>query len=209
MTRSTSSPALVALLLSTSLLLPACSLLPAAKPVDVYQLPTALARLPGQAPVLPVSLRVMRPAASTLLAGQRLLVQPEGDRISYYKGAQWSEPAPVLLRKRLLDALRADGRIATLSSDERILQADFELDGELRQFQSVYRAGKPEVLLVLEFHLVRTASQRILASRRFEIVQAASDAALPAVVQAFGDASDQLAREVATWSVTQLQQATR
>lgn len=197
------------LLLPASLVLPACSLLPAAAPVDVYQLPTALPRQPASAPLLPLSLRVTRPAASALLAGQRLLVQPEGDRVSYYKGAQWSEPAPVLLRKRLLDALRADGRIATLSSDERILQADFELDGELRSFQSVYRDGQPEVRLALELDLVRTASQRILASRRFELVQAASGSALPAVVQAFGSVSDRLALEVTDWTVKELQQASR
>jgi cholesterol transport system auxiliary component len=209
MTSSTPSPARRALLLSASALLPACSLLPTPAPVDVYQLPTALPRQPATAPMLPLSLRVTRPAASALLAGQRLLVQPEGDRISYYKGAQWSEPAPVLLRNRLLDALRADGRIATLSSDERILQADFELDGELRRFQSVYRDGQPEVQLLLELHLVRTATQRILASRRFELAQAASGSSLPAVVQAFGSASDRLALEVTQWTVEELQQAAR
>jgi cholesterol transport system auxiliary component len=208
MTRPIFRPALGALLLSASLL-PACSLLPAAAPVDVYQLPTNLPRQPGSATELSVSLRVTRPTASALLAGQRLLVQPEGDRISYYKGAQWSEPAPVLLRNRVLDALRSDGRIATLSNDERILQADFELGGELRGFQSVYRDGRPEVRLVLDLQLVRTASQRILASRRFELVHATTSSDLPAVVQAFGSASDQLALEVTQWAVSQLQQATR
>ncbi len=197
------------LLLPASLVLPACSLLPAAAPVDVYQLPTALPRQPASAPLLPLSLRVTRPAASALLAGQRLLVQPEGDRVSYYKGAQWSEPAPVLLRKRLLDALRAYGRIATLSSDERILQADFELDGELRAFQSVYREGRPEVLLQLDMRLVHSASRRIIASGRFELAQAAAGTALPAVVQAFGAGSDRVAREIADWTVTQLRQAPR
>ncbi len=187
-------------------MLPACSLLPAPAPVEVYQLPTTLLRQATSAPLLALSLRVTRPAAGALLAGQRLLVQPGGDRISYYKGAQWSEPAPVLLRNRLLDAL-ADGRIATVSSDERILQADFELDSELRAFQSVYRNGRPEVLLRLDLRLVRTASQRIVASHRFELTQAAADSALPAVVHAFGAASDRLALEVSDWTLAQLQAA--
>ena len=197
------------LMLAASTALPACSLLPAPSPVEVYQLPGALPRRDSAAPVLPLSLRVMRPAASALLAGQRLLVQPDGDRISYYKGAQWSEPVPVLLRNRLLDALRADGRIGTLSSDERILQADFELDGELRAFQSVYREGRPEVLLQLDMRLVHSASRRIIASCRFELAQAAAGTALPAVVQAFGAGSDRVAQEIADWTVTQLRQATR
>ena len=193
-------------------LLAGCSVLPQAAPVDLYQLPSALPqRLPSadqSAPRLE-SLRVMRPTAGTLLAGQRIIVLPAGDRVSHYKGAQWSEPAPLLLRNRLLDALRSQARLATLSSDDRMLQADFELDGELRAFQSIYQDGLPQVLLRLELRLVRTATQRVVASHRFEQRQPATGSALPAVVSAFGQASDRLALQVADWSVEQIAQAAR
>ena len=193
-------------------LLASCSLLPKSAPVELYQLPSALPQATlgrGGDTQRPESLRVTRPAAGTLLAGQRIIVLPAGDQVSHYKGAQWSEPAPLLLRNRLLDALRSDGRITQLSSDDRMLQADFELDGELRAFQSVYRDGSPQVLLRLDLRLVRPATQRIVASRRFEQVQPASEAALPAVVRAFGQASDRLALQVADWSVEQIAQAPR
>ncbi len=190
-------------------LLAGCSVLPKSAPVEVYLLPSALPPPATQTPgtALPASLRVTRPAAGPLLAGQRVIVQPEGDRVSYYKGAQWSESAPQLLRNRLLDALRSDGRIATLSSDDHILQADFELDGDLRAFQSVYRNGQVEVLLRLDLRLVRPATQRIVASRRFELTEPASDSNLPAVVRAFGTASDRLARQVVDWTVGQMTNA--
>ncbi len=194
------------------LLLAGCSVLPKSAPVDLYQLPSSL---PLQAPSgsrtapRPESLRVTRPAAGALLAGQRIIVLPAGDRVSHYKGAQWSEPAPLLLRNRLLDALRSDGRLATLSSDDRMLQADFELDGELRAFQSVYQHGSPQVLLQLDLRLVQPATQRIIASRRFEQLQPVSGSALPAVVSAFGQASDRLALQVADWSVEQIAAAPR
>ncbi len=194
------------------LLLTGCSVLPRSAPVDVYQLPSALPP-PGSSTsrtaALPESLRVTRPAAGTLLAGQRIIVLPAGDRVSYYKGAQWSEPAPLLLRNRLLDALRSDGRLATLSSDDRMLQADFELDGDLRAFQGIYQDGSPQILLRLDLRLVRTATQRIVASRCFELLQPATDAALPAVVSAFGQASDRLALQVVDWSVEQIANAAR
>lgn len=193
-------------------LLAGCSVLPKSAPVELYQLPSALPQPAvgaGGSAQRPESLRVTRPAAGSLLAGQRIIVLPAGDQVSHYKGAQWSEPAPLLLRNRLLDALRSDGRIAQLSSDDRMLQADFELDGELRAFQSVYRDGSPQVLLRLDLRLVRPATQRIVASRRFEQLQPASDSALPAVVSAFGQASDRLALQVADWSVEQIAQAAR
>lgn len=201
----------LALAALTCSLLAGCSVLPKSAPVEVFLLPSALppAATPAPGAALPASLRVTRPAAGPLLAGQRVIVQPEGDRVSYYKGAQWSESAPQLLRNRLLDALRSDGRIATLSSDDHILQADFELDGDLRAFQSVYRQGQVQVLLRLDLRLVRPATQRIVASQRFELSQPAAGRDLTAVVRAFGEASDRLALQVVHWTVGQMSQAVR
>lgn len=186
------------------LLLSACSILPKPAPVDVYLLPAATPPNPAAAQALPWSLRVTRPASSGLLAGQRILVLPQDNRISYYKGANWSDPAPVLLRNRLLDALRSDGRIAALSNDDRILNADFELDSDLRAFQSEYHGGNPQALVRLDVRLVRPATQRIVASRRFEMRQPASGTAVTDVVTAFGAAADGLAAELADWTVAQM-----
>jgi cholesterol transport system auxiliary component len=210
-------------------LLPACSVLPEAAPLDVYVLPVstgapgasanvspgnsiaspaATSTPAGGAPsasaaarALPWSLRVVRPAAGVHLAGQRIVVMPEGNRVSVYQGAGWSDPAPALLRDRLLEAFRADGRVGALSSDERQLHADFELDSDLRAFQSEYRGGRPEAVLRLDARLVHTASRRIVASRTFEQRQPTADPAVPAVVQAFGAAADRLSAEVVEWTV--------
>lgn len=212
-------------------LLPACSVLPEAQPLDVYVLPvtgdasagavsavreTARATAPAAPASATVpagssapaatgaqawSLRVVRPAAGVHLAGQRIVVMPEGNRVSVYQGAGWSDPAPVLVRDRVLEAFRADGRVGALSSDERQLHADFELDSDLRAFQSEYRGGRPEAVLRLDARLVHTASRRIVSSRSFEHRQASADPAVPAVVQAFGTAADRLSAEVVDWTV--------
>ena len=212
-------------------LLPACSVLPEAQPLDVYVLPVtgdasagavsaARETARATAPAAPASatvpagssapaatgaqawsLRVVRPAAGVHLAGQRIVVMPEGNRVSVYQGAGWSDPAPVLVRDRVLEAFRADGRVGALSSDERQLHADFELDSDLRAFQSEYRGGRPEAVLRLDARLVHTASRRIVSSRNFEHRQASADPAVPAVVQAFGTAADRLSAEVVDWTV--------
>lgn len=186
--------------LGAAVLLQACTLLPRSEPVDVYLLPASVAPA-AAAQAAPWSLRVARPAAGTHLAGQRIVVVPEDNRVSVYKGAGWSDPAPVLVRNRLLDAFRADGRVAALSSDDRQLQADFELDSDLRAFHSEYRDGRPVAVLRLDARLVHTASRRIVASHSFEQRQPAQDAAVPAVVQAFGSAADRLAADVVAWTV--------
>lgn len=193
-------PAAIAILAAG--VLSACSILPRAEPVELYLLP-ATAAPAAEAPKLDISLRVARPESSLHLAGQRIVVLPEGNRVSIYKGASWSDPAPVLVRNRVLDAFRADGRISALSSDDKALYADLELDSDLRAFQSEYRQGVPEAVIRLEARLVQPASQRIIASRRFEVRQPASGTQVDEVVRAFGTAGDALAAQLVSWTIEQ------
>ncbi|MDF3932858.1 ABC-type transport auxiliary lipoprotein family protein [Pseudomonas citronellolis] len=183
-------------------LLGACSILPKAETPDIYLLPAAQ-QPPRATPAVNWSLRVDAPKASQVLDGNRIAVQSEGDMLSVYKSVRWADAAPSLLRDRLLDAFRADGRIQALSSDEVSLQADLELGGDLRAFQSEYRGKAVEAVVILEARLVRNASQRIVASRRFEVRQPAGGTQVPEVVKAFGQAGDRLAAEVVGWTLQQ------
>lgn len=182
-------------------LISACSILPKADPSDVYRLASAQATSQGT----PVSwsLRVTKPQTSEFLDSPRIAVVPNGDLISSYANSRWSDPAPVLLRNRLLDGFQRDGRVTLLSTDDTNLQADYELGGQLQAFQSEYRGNALEVVIRLDARLVRGSDQRILASRRFEVRQPVSDTQVPAVVAAFGQAGDQLNKQVVDWVVGQ------
>ncbi|WLI29618.1 ABC-type transport auxiliary lipoprotein family protein [Pseudomonas rhodesiae] len=182
-------------------LISACSILPKADPSDVYRLASAHATSQGT----PVSwsLRVTKPQTSEFLDSPRIAVVPNGDLISSYANSRWSDPAPVLLRNRLLDGFQRDGRVTLLSTDDTNLQADYELGGQLQAFQSQYRGNAVEVVIRLDARLVRGSDQRILASRRFEVHQPVSDTQVPGVVAAFGQAGDQLNKQVVDWVVAQ------
>ena len=181
--------------------LAACSILPKQEPSVVYRLPAASATSQTTTSV-PWSLRIVRPKSSETLDSPRIAVIPEGDVISRYKGAQWSDPAPVLLRNRLTDAFYRDGRVQSISTDDSNLQADFELGGELQAFQSEYRGTAIDVVIRLDARLADNR-QRIIASRRFEVHQPVTDKQVPAVVKAFGQASDTLTAQVLQWTVDQ------
>ena len=184
----------------------ACSILPQSEPVDIYRLPVNQAS--HSATPVDWSLRLNKPLASETLAGPRIAVIPQGDVLSSYKGARWSDPVPLLVRNRLLDGFQRDGRVQRLSADDSNLQADYELAGELQAFQSEYRAGGAvEVLIRYDARLVQGRSQRILASKRFEVRQPLTDTQVSAVVAGFGAASDQLAGQVVNWTVAQSAQA--
>ncbi|MBF8732338.1 MULTISPECIES: ABC-type transport auxiliary lipoprotein family protein [Pseudomonas] len=184
----------------------ACSILPKTEPVDTYRLPV---NQPSRtASALDWSLRLNKPLASEVLATPRIAVIPQGDVISSYKGARWSDPAPLLMRNRLLDGFQRDGRVQRLSADDSNLQADYELAGELQAFQSEYRAqGAVDVVIRYDARLVDGRSQRILASHRFEVRQPLADKQVSAVVAGFGNASDQLVGQLVNWTVTQASQA--
>ena len=122
--------------------------------------------------------------------------------VSSYKGARWSDAVPVLLRNRLLDGFQRDGQVQRLSADDSNLQADYELAGELQAFQTEYRAGGAvEVVIRYDARLVQGRSQRILASKRFEIRQPLADKQVSAVVAGFGKACDQLTGQVVSWTI--------
>ncbi|PIB58548.1 ABC-type transport auxiliary lipoprotein family protein [Pseudomonas sp. 2822-17] len=182
-------------------LVSACSILPKADPSDVYRLASAQATT--QSTPVSWSLRLSKPQTSEFLDSPRIAVVPNGDLISSYANSRWSDPAPVLLRNRLLDGFQRDGRVTLLSTDDTNLQADYELGGQLQAFQSEYRGSAVEVMIRLDARLVRGSDQRIIASRRFEVRQPVTDIKVPAVVAGFGLAGDQLNKQVVDWVVQQ------
>ena len=182
-------------------LISACSILPKADPSDVYRL--AAAQASSQGTPVAWSLRVTKPQTSEFLDSPRIAVVPNGDLISSYANSRWSDPSPVLLRNRLLDGFQRDGRVTLLSTDDTNLQADYELGGQLQAFQSEYRGSALEVVIRLDARLVRASDQRIIASRRFEVRQPVGNTKVPAVVAGFGQAGDQLNKQVVDWVVQQ------
>jgi len=182
-------------------LVSACSILPKADPSDVYRL--ASSQTASQGTPVSWSLRVNKPQTSEFLDSPRIAVVPNGDLISSYANSRWSDPSPVLLRNRFMDGFQRDGRVTLLSTDDTNLQSDYELGGQLLAFQSEYRGSAVEVVIRLDARLVRGSDQRIIASRRFEIHQPVSDTKVAAVVAGFGQAGDQLNKQVVDWVVQQ------
>ncbi|MDA5497194.1 ABC-type transport auxiliary lipoprotein family protein [Yersinia aleksiciae] len=186
-----------------AMLLSACTILPTAPISQVYLLPVPPTTNAPRAPTVDWSLRVSQPATSQFLNSSRIAVQPQGQEIAVYQNSRWSDPAPILVRNRLIQEFRTDGRIRAVSSDDDSLQADVELSGDLSAFQGVYLTDKSEVLIRFDARLVRISDRRIIATRHFEIRQPIKGTEMNEVVQAFGLASDQLSTQVLNWMLQQ------
>lgn len=179
-----------------------CSILPESAPLEVHVLPVG-ARTAAPSEAVPWSLRVATPLAGAGLAGNRIAVMPEPNRLSVYQGVRWSDPVPALLRDRLIEAFRVDARVSAVASDQSALPTDLALEGDLGAFQSEYRGGVPVVHLRLDLRLVHRDSLKIIASRRFDVNESVAGVEVPEVVRAFGRAADLLAEEVVGWTIAQ------
>ena len=193
------------MLLSVSLM--GCTILPEAPALQTYLLPVQAPQIAAQGQHVDWSLRVNTPNTSQFLNSSRIAVQPKGEEIQVYQGARWSDPLPTLLRNRLIQQFRADGRVIAVSSDDDSLSANFELGGDLSAYQGLYGTGEPEVLIRFDARLVQTSSRNIIASRRFEIRQPITGKQMSEIVQSFGLASDRLAEQVLAWTLEQANRA--
>ncbi|OVZ56565.1 hypothetical protein CDO44_20300 [Pigmentiphaga sp. NML080357] len=181
-----------------------CSLLPEQKIVTVYRLPTSLAAAQaGTGADTGKSLRIRMPHASAVLESARIAVIVEGDQVSNYGGARWTDVPPALVRDKLAAAFRADGRMASVTTSDSNVRADLELDTDLRAFQSEYRGSAPYAVVGVNARLISPSTRRVLASRSFEAALPAEGVEVPAVVTAFGQASDAVAAEIVKWVVVQ------
>lgn len=196
------TPLLRSALVAASLALTACSILPKADPLAVYRLPPLAAAAAHVSASSYRALRIATPTASRSIDSERILVLPEGDVVKSYAGVRWSDPAPQLLRDRLLDAFQADGRFPRLSGDNANIAAEVELNGALLAFQTEYRNGQPKVVIVYEARLVDTSTRQQLAARRFAVIEPVAGSKVPEVVSAFGSASVRLAGDVVAWAAT-------
>lgn len=195
-------------LLGIALLSVGCSVLPRAKSPESYRLPqTSL--LHTNAPPVAWSLRIETPRAEHTIDSNRIAVLPEGDVVSVYQDARWSDNATTLLRNRLVDGFRDDGRVGALMTDDDALPTDYELDGELRAFQSEYQGGAPNIVVRYNARLVERRSLRIVAARSFDVRQPVGGIAVPSVVVAFGQTCDTLSRQIVEWVFQQPLRADR
>jgi cholesterol transport system auxiliary component len=189
------------LVLVAVLPLAACTILPQSPIQQVYLLPAqpAAAAVAGSQ-ASERSVRIVQPNSSQFLNGTRIAVQPQGAEITSFSGSRWSDPAPLLLRNRLIQEFRTNGHFRSVSSDDDNLQADLELGGDLSSFQGVYDGDRGEVVIRFDGRLVRTSDRRVMASRSFMVREPIHGKSMDNVVQAFGLASDKLAAQTLAWA---------
>ncbi|MBC3250847.1 membrane integrity-associated transporter subunit PqiC [Serratia fonticola] len=187
------------LVLAAVMPLAACTILPPSPVQQVFLLPALPTAVDGGL-ASKQTVRIVQPNSNQFLNGTRIAVQPQGSEITSFSGSRWSDPAPLLLRNRLIQEFRTNGHFRSVSSDDDNLQADLELGGDLVSFQGVYNGQQGEVVIRFDARLVRTSDREAIANRSFVVREPIQGTSMDNVVQAFGLASDKLAAQTLAWA---------
>ncbi|AZV93908.1 hypothetical protein CBF45_09380 [Bordetella sp. J329] len=180
----------------------ACSILPEPVVRTPYVLPMSQVQANAQLPQAGWNVRVVTPqAVRSLDSRQWWIVAPDAS-VSVYKDVLWAEPAPVMVRERLITAFIDARRFSGVSNELSGLPADFELESSLRAFQVLRKVdGGGTVYLRLDADLLHLDSRRVVADQVFEERVDVPDLGTETVVQAYGRATDALAADVLAWAI--------
>lgn len=179
----------------------ACSVLPRPDPPTVYALPQpqAPASTVTTVPEPEWSLQIATPLAPAAVNRSAITVLPRPDLVNNYRGARWSDPAPVLFRDALVRRLQLSHPGAVITSDDSDVPTRYKLVGRLDAFQSEYRNGQPQIVIHYQAQLLGGDAQSAVAVRRFDISLAPGSTAVGDVVAGFGQAVQQLDGQVQAW----------
>jgi cholesterol transport system auxiliary component len=190
--------------LAAALVLGACSSLTGKKePFTVYaprySAPTDAAK---GAPV-PWQLSIDTPVASDALDTPRMLVMPSPGALETYKGARWSDTAPMLLRALMVQAFQQSGRISGVGASTSGLHGDYLLATDLYDFETQYRDGSPHAVIRLNAKLTDSSTNRIVAARAFEADAPVAGSQPAAAATSFEQSLAQLLPSIVDWALTE------
>ncbi|MCV2360570.1 ABC-type transport auxiliary lipoprotein family protein [Paucibacter sp. TC2R-5] len=134
----------------------------------------SLASLPSLkiAPVQ-ASLRINPPQAAAGFDSRRIIYLREPYRLDYFAKHEWADTPARMLAPLLLAAFEAGGGFRAVFAAPSAAAADFSLDTELIRLQQDFSHIPSQLRLTLRASLLDNATRRVLASREFDVREAA------------------------------------
>ena len=154
-------------------------------------------------PALDWQLSISRPEASRLVGATRIAVRPAPGELQVYKGALWAKAPDEQLQDALLREFEASGKLHAVARQGSSMAADHRLELDLRRFDADYAGNAvPAATIEVAAMLLDNSDGRgVIASRSFTraVTAAGTDTAL--VSEAFGQALQGIAHDIAGWTL--------
>lgn len=194
-------PALAALVFT--LVLSGCfSVLDPGDPPIRLQLRPAM---PGHLGGKPVNrqIAVALPQAGQDTDSDNVMLLFNGRELRSLAGVRWSDSAPSMVQRNLVDALEASGALRGVGDDSSGLNADARLLTEIRDFSLHYTDEKnaPTAVLEATFRVLSLQSGKVLGSRAVTAQSQATGTDNKALVGAMENALGDAIAQVTPWAV--------
>jgi cholesterol transport system auxiliary component len=169
----------------------------------MYEL-TAPTEFPPDLPRVPWSLLVGRPSAVGGLNSANIAVRPTPLRMEYYADGRWTTTAPDMLQRYIITSFQNTNLIRAVGRGAAGIDARYRLETDLVHFEAVYPrdADMPEILVRIHATLLTVPAGSVVASRDFAAAVTPAGEALPAVVEAFDGATEQVVQDLIRWTLT-------
>ncbi len=158
---------------------------------------------PPNLPSLPAQLLIQTPEASDVLNTRQIALSRNTLSFDYFASANWTDSAPTLVQKLLVDSFENSGHLTGVARDTVALKGDFVLRSELRHFEADYGKDEPlpTVRVELGLTLVRLPDRDIVGHRTVIATAKPGENSVPAVVVAFDQALDAALRDSVAWTL--------
>ncbi|MGB5259218.1 MAG: ABC-type transport auxiliary lipoprotein family protein [Gammaproteobacteria bacterium] len=191
---------LSALLLSGCAVLPGPNLAVINKYVLEYNT-TASATATGDEGELPVMI-VSVPRAIGGYDTSRIAYREQQYDLRYYSKSRWADTPAQMLAPLITEAINATGEFRTIYASPGASAAGYRLDSELIHFYQDFTVQPSQMRITLRAQLINLVENKVLASRLFDLRQAATSEDAYGGVQAANRATGRLLNELVQFCKT-------
>jgi cholesterol transport system auxiliary component len=199
------APSRRALLVSgaATLLLAGCGSLlsPSNPPNQIYVLDPAFTALSGAS--VDWALVIGQTDVPSVYDTERLPLE-RNLTMDYYANSQWTDSTPRLLQSLMVEAFEKSGRIHAVARDSGGVRGDYMLTSELRHFEALYDQGDgaPQINVNIVVKLLSLPRRDVVATHDAVQRIRATANSVPAVVQAFNEATGAALTDVVNWTLS-------
>jgi cholesterol transport system auxiliary component len=158
----------------------------------------------NSAPAVAWHLRIDTPKSSVFLDSTHIAVRRENNILQIFEGARWADSAPDLLHNNLMQYFNNSGKITTIAGLDNNTASDALLLLDIQQFEAVYtdKDRSASAVISVQANIQLQKTNRIIASKHFLVSIPAENKKIPAVMNAFDNALEQLSQDILSWTLT-------
>lgn len=186
------------------------SLSEATSPVDLYLL-TPKSTFDPNLPRIRQQIVVTEPTATAAISNDRITVQPSPLEVRFLPGARWVDRAPLIIQSLMIESFENSGKVNAVGRSAIGLRADYLIVTDVREFQAIISdTQNPDAPLVanvrLNIKIVEADTDKIIASRSIEKLQASASDNAKDIVTAFDLALGRVLKASVEWSIRRMHQ---